>query len=154
MKKVINNRSHNLILVSFIVLFLSIGTIYAQNQNKRQRTNKAQRFIDVDINRDSYISQDEYQFGSFNEFDTDQDGKLSRIEYQKKNRRTNRNSTGKVISGNNKGKGNCQVTQRGNGRGRRINQGNGQKKGTGVCPNGNQCPRKKNSTIFRGRKAS
>lgn len=156
MKNVINNRSYSLLLVPFIAMFSSIGAINAQNglQNKQQRISKTQRFIDVDTNRDGFISQDEYQFGTFNEFDTDQDGKLSRIEYQKKNRSTKKNSTGNSVSGMNRGKGNCQVTQRGNGKGQRINRGNGQKNGTGICPNGNQCPRKKNNVNTRGRRAS
>jgi len=156
MKNVINNRSYSLLLVLFIAMFSSIGAINAQNrvQSKQQRINITQRFIDIDTNRDGFIGQDEYKFGTFNEFDTDQDGKLSRIEYQKKNRSTKINRTGNSLSGRNRGKGNGKVTQRGNGKGQRMNQGNCQKNGTGVCPNGNQCPRKKNNISTRGRRAS
>lgn len=154
--KNVNNRSYSLLLVPFIAMFSSIGVINAQNrvQNRQQGISNTQRFIDVDANSDGFIGQDEYKFGSFNEFDTDQDGKLSRIEYQRKNRSTKRNSTGNSVSGRNRGKGNCQVTQRGNGMGQRMDQGKGQKRGTGVCPKDNQCSRKKNNRNNWGRRAS
>ncbi|MGB5435798.1 MAG: hypothetical protein WBM98_07905 [Maribacter sp.] len=155
MKNVINNSTYSVLLVPLIAMFSIIGTINAQNtiQNKQQSTNTVQRFIDVDTNNDGFISQDEYQFGPFNEFDTDKDGRLSRNEYRDKNRALNRNIVGNGKAGINNGKGNGQ-TQRGNGKGQRIGQGNGQKNGTGVCPYGNQCPRKKSGTKTRGRRAT
>lgn len=163
MKNEFNNSLYSVLLVPLVAMFFSTGTINAQNgiQNNQQSNNKTQKFYDVDANRDGFVDETEYQLGSLDEFDTNNDKKLSRIEYQTANRSNLGNKQGNGISGRNKGCGMGQGINQGNGRsgrnkgngmGQGINQGNGQNQGTVDCPYNNQCTWNPNNTKTNGQK--
>jgi hypothetical protein len=148
MKNMINNSWYNLLMVSIIAIFSSMGAVNAQNpaQNKQQIINNSQCFIDKDTNKDGFINKDECQFGSLDEFDTDNNGKLSRNEYINAKHTLNGNIGGNLGLCIKRNRGNCIIAQRGNGVFKNGNCGNAQNRGTGVCPYENQGSYNKNST--------
>ena len=121
------NKLISLFMAAFIVMFFSIA-VNSQNdvQNGQEQTNKVQRFVDMDINKDGSISKTEFQSDVFDEFDTDQNGVLSRNEYRAINRSTKKNQANGQRNMN-------------------SNKGKKQGKGLGTCPNGRkQFAKKKN----------
>lgn len=151
MKNEINNSLYSVLLVPLVAMFFSTGTMNAQNgvQNNQQRLNKTQKFYDVDVNRDGFVDETEYQFGSLDEFDTDKDKKLSRIEYRTANRSNLGNNVGNGRSGRNKGN-NSGNRKSGRNKGNTMcqgnNRGNGQNQSTGFCPYNKQSPRNTSNT--------
>jgi len=145
MKKIIKNRLNGILVVPFIVMFFSTGIINSQNtvQNEQQRINKTQRFIDRDTNKDGFITENEFQFSSFNQFDIDKNGKISRKEYRKINRSIQGNITGNVKQGKNKGKGkgkgSNQANRYDNDKNQSVTRGNCRGKASGNSSNTKQC---------------
>ena len=160
MKKIIKNRLNGLLVLPFILMFLSTGIINSQNtvQNEQQRINKTQRFIDKDTKNDGFISENEFQFSSFDQFDIDQNGKLSRNEYRKINRSIQGNTTGNAKSGKNKGnwkgKGSNEANRSDNEKNQSMTRGNCRGKDSGYSSNGKQCNKRKKSKKGGGRGAS
>jgi len=164
MKKIIKNRLNGILVVPFIVMFFSTGIINSQNtvQNEQQRINKTQRFIDRDTNKDGFITENEFQFSSFNQFDIDQNGKLSRKEYRKINRSFQGNTTGNAKSGKNKGHGkgkgkgkrSNEANQYDNGKNQSVTRGNCRGKASGNSSNAKQCNKGKKSKKGGGRGGS
>lgn len=131
--KIIENKFGTLLLAGFAMVFFS-NSANAQNevQKEQQQTNKVQRFVDVDTNRDGLISKAEFQSDAFDKFDADQNGVLSRSEYREINRSIVRAQGNISNQGNRQNKNN------------NAKKGNGQGKGLGTCPNGGKKFAKKN----------
>lgn len=152
MKTIIKNKFNSLkIVVPFIMILLSAGMANSQNteQNTQQNRVNAQRFVDLDTNNDGFIGQNEFQFGSFNDFDVDKNGKLSHNEFRKYNRSIQRNAQSNAKPMNGSGNANGQGNQNAKGKNNGMKQNN--RKGTGVCPNGNVPAKKKNFAKKGGR---
>ncbi|HKK11322.1 MAG TPA: EF-hand domain-containing protein [Flavobacteriaceae bacterium] len=143
MKKA-ENKLSNLWVVTLCAMFFTTMAMNAQNsvQNENKQINKAQRFIDLDANTDGFISKSEFQFSSFDKFDVDENGKLSRNEF-----RAMKHSI--IRTQNNNGMG---ITPNRQDRNGNVEPGNRQGNGTGVCPYGNRSAKKKNCIKLKGQR--
>jgi len=133
--KITENKLNSLLVVTFFAMFFTTGMGYSQNNTQNdQQIDKLQRFIELDLDNDGYITKSEFQSSSFDTYDNDQNGKLSRSEYREMKQSINQaqcNYNGNSSTQSNrdaKGKRNCPY---GNQNGKWKNCGKQKTKGIG-----------------------
>ena len=83
MNKKLEIRIGNVLMIIGLMLVFFMQPTMAQSGEQVQ---KKQKFSQMDVNKDGKISQNEYSYGPFGQYDLDGDQQLSKKEYRQMNK--------------------------------------------------------------------